>query len=1202
MRSPGFYIAVAMILLASISALAQSAPDAENGFKNYGSYHGTNLDTVNVTNGNWMLHAPVLPDAVQRGSLTDHLMMYSTSKNWQPSCTFPSTGPVCQWSIGPVPSLGANSFGGVLLERGFDLRLTRTVIKTNDGSGTLTWGINGYTLRTADMATHQLYPISVDGNSDPAAMETIDTSGYHVVMSNADLNGIENTVTLTDRQGRQYVGNFDAYSSCTVPNIAPIPSVGGRSPVQMAAPFGDQYCTQVAWLWQVTDANGNQMSFHGPQNSNAGVDTLGRGQPLESGTSTSDTAGCVSSLTINGVYLMAYNAPNGTQQQLKLCYATLPLATAFNQTAYGVQIKEAPNSVSAVQVLVTAILADGSKWVFNYDSYGEITSVELPAGGSISLTWTTVSQSGGCSGLAQVSRAVATRTLNDNNGHSYLWTYQWGTPANNSLTNVVTDPLGNDTVHGFTFLGNGCRFYETSTQNYQGRQSGGQLLQQVDTVYSSSVLNDNSGSDVGNVVPVSIKTTVYPSGKVKLVTKSYDAGLGANAPIFGNVVTEKEYDWGQGAAGALLRETDTTYQWQVNSAYLTAHLLDLPSAVIVKDGNGNRVAETDYTYDESAYLTPSNVTTQHGAAPNAVRGNLTTVSKWLNTSSSPVVSHSNWYDTGEVYQAIDPLGNTTTHSYDPAYVGGYSTRTCNALSQCVSGTYDFNTGLLTSFTDANGSYAANGNTPGDPAHTSNYSYDLMSRLTTVQLPADPAGNHPQTTLTYSPANSFPLNVQRTRSITASMNDVATNYFDGLGRVYEGQHSTPSGNATVQTTYDGLDHAVSVTNPYFSTSDPTYGVIQTQYDALGRVTQVTKQDGSASSVAYDTVPIQAVAGDCTKSTDEAGKQRLTCADGLGRLTEVHEPGDNFSGSQAQGSFSVGGNLQTYTIPGTNATTATGSVTISGHQQSIITSTRVCDQYGLNGRCVAWETDSTTTYDSGAVTITVNGQPYTYNYGANQQTDNVSSISSALQSTINNTSSYVQVSSVSVNLSANPPTATLYLQARSAGASGNFSLAASTSYNTQYFTQASFTAGASGASLTGGANGTNPSTVYDSGTVTVTIGSFDASAPYSQSGNSTAGQVAQALISSSNPNNLNRSGSPVTASVSGSTLTITYASIGAAGNVPISCGSSTSQGTYFSSPSFSCPATTALNGGYNPETASLDFNYFVTQYSYDALGNL
>jgi len=302
------------------------------------------------------------------------------------------------------------------------------------------------------------------------------------------------------------------------------------------------------------------------------------------------------------------------------------------------------------------------------------------------------------------------------------------------------------------------------------------------------------------VVPTSIQTTVYPSGKVSLVTKSYDTGPGSGRPIFGNVTTEKEYDWGQGAPGPLLRETDTTYEWQVNSAYLAAHMLDLPASVVTKDGNGNLMAETDYTYDESTYLTSSGITTQHVAAPSSVRGNLTTVSKWLNTSSSPVVTHTNWYDTGEVYQTIDPLGHTTTHSYDPYYAGAYSTKTCNALSQCVSGTYNFNTGVLTSYTGANAgaSGQASGNTPGSSAYTSNYSYDYMFRLTSAQAPPDPGNGNAraQTSFTYSAPGVFPLSIQRTRSITNTLNDVATSYFDGLGRDYHTQHTTPDGNSTV----------------------------------------------------------------------------------------------------------------------------------------------------------------------------------------------------------------------------------------------------------------------------------------------------------------------------------------------------------------------------------------------------------------------
>src|SRR5262249_1821889 len=129
------------------------------------------------------------------------------------------------------------------------------------------------------------------------------------------------------------------------------------------------------------------------------------------------------------------------------------------------------------------------------------------------------------------------------------------------------------------------------------------------------------------------------------------------------------------------------------------------------DGAGTTkacMAETDYTYDEASFLTGYEATVgalpagTHVAPPNPspIRGNLTTVTKWLNTGSA-VASHTNWYDTGEVYLTKDPLGNTTTQSYDLAYAGALPTKTCNAKSQCVSATYDVNTGLMTSFTNAN---------------------------------------------------------------------------------------------------------------------------------------------------------------------------------------------------------------------------------------------------------------------------------------------------------------------------------------------------------------------------------------------------------------------------------------------------------------------------------------------------------------------
>ncbi len=57
------------VLFCQVSGVAQTALDLENGFKPYGSYDGSKLDTVNLMNGNLMLHAPLVPVSPQRGSI-----------------------------------------------------------------------------------------------------------------------------------------------------------------------------------------------------------------------------------------------------------------------------------------------------------------------------------------------------------------------------------------------------------------------------------------------------------------------------------------------------------------------------------------------------------------------------------------------------------------------------------------------------------------------------------------------------------------------------------------------------------------------------------------------------------------------------------------------------------------------------------------------------------------------------------------------------------------------------------------------------------------------------------------------------------------------------------------------------------------------------------------------------------------------------
>ncbi len=86
-----------------------------------------------------------------------------------------------------------------------------------------------------------------------------------------------------------------------------------------------------------------------------------------------------------------------------------------------------------------------------------------------------------------------------------------------------------------------------------------------------------------------------------------------------------------------------------------------------------------------------------------------------------------------------------------------------------------------------------------------------------------------------------------------------------------------------TTYDALGHVSTVSNPYRSTNDPTYGITTYDYDALGRTNLVIPPDGTTNANNVAT----AYSGNCTTVTDQTGKSRKSCSDALGRLTGVWE---------------------------------------------------------------------------------------------------------------------------------------------------------------------------------------------------------------------------------------------------------------------------------------------------------------------------
>ena len=207
-----------------------------------------------------------------------------------------------------------------------------------------------------------------------------------------------------------------------------------------------------------------------------------------------------------------------------------------------------------------------------------------------------------------------------------------------------------------------------------------------------------------------------------------------------------------------------------------------------------------------------------------------------------------------------------------------------------------------------------------------------------------------------------------------------------------------------------------------------------------------------------------------------------------------------------------------------------------------------------------------YDSGTVSVTVNGSTASYTYGQN---DSASSVASSLASSLN--SSLVSASSSG---------GLITLTARNTGAATNYSLSTSVTYDTSHFPGPSFSASPSGSTLTGGRDATY-TTVYDSGNSTITANGHGNTISWSGSG-TTASSIASALASNINAD----SGASVTASVSGSTVTLTAKTAGASTNYSLSSSSAYDSGNFTSASFSNSNSGSTLSGGHDTGATTYD----------------
>ena len=419
---------------------------------------------------------------------------------------------------------------------------------------------------------------------------------------------------------------------------------------------------------------------------------------------------------------------------------------------------------------------------------------------------------------------------------------------------------------------------------------------------------------------------------------------------------------------------------------------------------------------------------------------------------------------------------------------------------------------------------------------------------------------------------------------AVANGTATQIFsyDEVGRIKDQWQCTPfncgTGRYQLSYGYDNLGNVVSATNGVGVT-------ITSPYSSANRLLQVTSSLSDAShpgtlfsSPSYGPVGLtQASLGNGLVET-RTYQQRAWL-----QSLQVNDP----AGGQGLGWVTVSGTLQPYSQP---ATAGTGSVTISGAEQSeqVWIPNLVCAEYS-HGRCVDWEDYGywTTVYDTGTVSVTVNGFQKSVGY---DYSSSANSVAAALASAFNGDGGSP------VTASANGTV--VNLTAKTTGSSTNYSVSTSSGTTLPaYFSSSSFFA--SGSNLVGGHDAIPG---YDSGTTTITLNGTPYSYAWSGSG-TTASSIAANLASS-----IHNNSSLVDASASGSTVNLWTRQSGQGTNYSLSASSNstmssfstgTSGGTLTVTLAYSFAVTFAPDGNIISANDLVNGNW---AYTYDDLNRL
>ncbi|HEV7746336.1 MAG TPA: hypothetical protein VGO56_15175, partial [Pyrinomonadaceae bacterium] len=509
-----------------------------------------------------------------------------------------------------------------------------------------------------------------------------------------------------------------------------------------------------------------------------------------------------------------------------------------------------------------------------------------------------------------VRDTLTTKTLT-HDGTAETWTYHIENNAD-AATSSVDNPDGSIVSQNFYPTDPGFALTIGSDNPRAGRvfhTSNG--LTETYQHWTNRGVQIASGSEHSSAVNsfVDAEYTSYV-GTTLMSAKTYQYDYN------GNLNQVKEYDWFDStgiarsdegvptavpATATLLRETHTSYY---NSAadtnspnyYMTRSLVSgVPSILNATREITVGPSITRFGYDLQAYDMPPTL------------GNLTSQSVWDDVDAKWITSSQTYGQYGNLSTKTDPRGKVTQFFYDDATHARPNRVEVNPENgtgqQIVTIAYDFATGLVTSQTDPNQSISS-----------IDYTNQLLGTVDPFGRPGitlDPTvnigGANPRhrTTTTYfdhsrqvviaSDLNSENDKLLKSRTTT-----------DTLGRVILSEQSEDGTTYTIssQKAYQQLGKITYVSSPVRSGGAGTDSWARANADEFGRTLEIATFAGSnqppapspspclneASVAGYSGKVCSSYDAVFTTVTDQAGKQRRSKVDALGRLVRVDEPRD------------------------------------------------------------------------------------------------------------------------------------------------------------------------------------------------------------------------------------------------------------------------------------------------------------------------